>query len=333
MPLPLLFIGAGVAAGLFGAGKTTKAALDNSTANKINDRANSSIEEAKESLEYKRKAVQTSLEQLGEEKLDVLNTSVAAFLDTFEKIKNVDFTSSAGWEDLKNLHIDKRDFEELKELGHFAANVAGGVAAGAAGGTMAAFGAWGAATTLAAASTGTPIAALSGAAATNATLAFFGGGSLAAGGLGMAGGTMVLGGLIAGPALLVMGVIVGAKSQEKLEKALANKAQADEITEALNAASAQCSAIRRRTYMFYNLIAHLDAYFLPAIWQMEDILEKEGDDYRAYTTESKKAVAMAASTACSIKAVLDTPILTEEGNLTEESQKLTDQIGELIYHS
>jgi len=45
----------------------------------------------------------------------------------------------------------------------------------------------------------------------------------------MAGGTMVLGGLIAGPALLVMGVIVGAKSQEKLEKALANKAQADEI--------------------------------------------------------------------------------------------------------
>ena len=153
MPLPLLFIGAGVAAGLFGAGKTTKAALDNSTANKINDRANSSIEEAKESLEYKRKAVQTSLEQLGEEKLDVLNTSVAAFLDTFEKIKNVDFTSSAGLEELKNLHIDKRDFEELKELGHFAANVAGGVAAGAAGGTMAAFGAWGAATTLAAAST------------------------------------------------------------------------------------------------------------------------------------------------------------------------------------
>ena len=45
------------------------------------------------------------------------------------------------------------------------------------------------------ASTGTSIASLSGAAATNATLAFFGGGSLAAGGLGMAGGTAVLGGL------------------------------------------------------------------------------------------------------------------------------------------
>ena len=60
------------------------------------------------------------------------------------------------------------------------------------------------ASTFAAASTGTAIATLSGAAATNATLAFFGGGSLAAGGLGMAGGTAVLGGLVAGPALCVI---------------------------------------------------------------------------------------------------------------------------------
>lgn len=321
-----------MAAGLFGAGKTTKAVLDNSTADKINASANSSVDGAKETLNNQRKAVETALEELGQEKLEILNTSVAEFLDTFEKIKNVDFTSSVGLEELKNLHIDKRDFEELKKLGHFAANVAGGVAAGAAGGAMAAFGAWGAATTLAAASTGTSIATLSGAAATNATLAFFGGGSLAAGGLGMAGGTMVLGGLVAGPALLVMGVIVGAKSQEKLEKALANKAQADEIAEALNAASVQCSAVRRRTYLFYSLLAHLDTYFLPAIWQMEDIVEKEGDDYSTYSPESKKVIATAASTACSIKAVLDTPILTADGELTEESQKLTDQIGKLIYN-
>ena len=80
----------------------------------------------------------------------------------------------------------------------------------AAGGSLAAFGAYSAATTFATASTGTAIASLSGAAASNATLAFFGGGSLAAGGLGMAGGAAVLGGLVAGPALLVMGIIIGA---------------------------------------------------------------------------------------------------------------------------
>ena len=88
----------------------------------------------------------------------------------------------------------------------------------------------------------------------------------------MAGGVVVLGGLVAGPALMVMGMITGAKSQEKLENALANKAQADEIVESLQAASAQCIAIRRRTYMFYQLLAHLDSYFLPQIWTMEDII-------------------------------------------------------------
>ncbi|MDO4415725.1 MAG: hypothetical protein Q4C20_11675 [Erysipelotrichaceae bacterium] len=331
MPLPLLFIGTAVATGLFGAGKTAKAVTDNSKANAINNIANESVNNARDTLERQRTQVSTALEELGTIKLFVLNNSVNEFLDTFEKIKNVDFTESTGLEELQNLHIDQNDFEELKELGNFAANVAGGVTAGAVGGALTAIGAYGAAQTFAAASTGTAISALSGAAATNATLAFFGGGSLAAGGLGMAGGVMVLGGLVAGPALMVMGLITGAKSEEKLEKALENQAQAEEIAAALDTASMKCSAIRRRTYMFYNLLAHLDSYFLKQIWLMQDIVKEEGTDYRLYKPESKKAIAAAASTACSIKAVLDTPILTDEGNLTEQSEQITTKIAALIY--
>lgn len=232
---------------------------------------------------------------------------------------------------MEKLHIDQKDFEELKELGNFAIQVAGGVTAGAAGGALTAIGAYGAAQTFAAASTGTAIASLSGAAATNATLAFFGGGSLAAGGLGMAGGMMVLGGLVAGPALLVMGLITGAKSQEKLDQALINKAQAEEIMEALHVASDQCSAIRRRAYLFYSLLAHLDTYLLPLVWQMEDIIAKEGTDYRTYSPESKKVIMAAASNAGSVKAVLDVPILTDDGSLTEQSGEIVDKIGKLLY--
>ena len=77
---------------------------------------------------------------------------------------------------------------------------------GAAAGAFAAASTLGGTAVLGTASTGTAIASLSGAAATNATLAFLGGGSLAAGGLGVAGGTMVLGGLVAGPALAVFGL-------------------------------------------------------------------------------------------------------------------------------
>ena len=331
MALPLLFIGAAVATGAVGGTKTIKAVSDNSKAGQINEIANQSIENARDELDRQRKEVGAALEALGKEKLTILNRNVTDFVTTFEKIKNVDFQSSIGLEELKNLHIDQNTFQELKELGNFALGVAGGAAAGAVGGALTAMGAYSVAMTFASASTGTAISALSGAAATNATLAFFGGGSLASGGLGMAGGMYVLGGLVAGPALMVMGMITEAKSKEKLENALSNKAQADEVVESLNAASVQCSAIRRRTYMFYNLLAHLDALFLPQVWKMQDIVENEGLDYRAYTLESQKAIAAAASTACTIKAVLDTPILTPEGELTEASENVTKEIGDRIY--
>lgn len=142
---------------------------------------------------------------------------------------------------------------------------------------------------------------------------------------------MVLGGLVAGPALLVMGLITGAKSQEKLDQALTNKAQAEEIMEALNTAFDQCSAICRRTYLFYSLLAHLDTYLLPLVWQMEDIITKEGTDYRTYSPEAKKIIMSAASSAGSVKAVLDVPILTEGGALTEESGEIMEKVGKLLY--
>ena len=267
-----------------------------------------------------------SLRQLGEQKLFILNSSITEFLDTFTKIKNVDFRESEGLEELKKFHVDEKEFVELKSMVSFAGSLAGGAVAGTAGGALAAFGAYGAAQALACASTGTAIASLSGVAATNATLAFFGGGSLAAGGLGMAGGTAVLGGLVAGPALMVMGFVAGHAAKKDLEKAYTNKAEALQIASQLNTASLQCETIRRRTYMFYNLLARLDSYFLPMIYKMEDIFQAEGDDYRQYSAESRKVIASCASIAVSMKSVLDTPILTDDGLLTEESETTAREV-------
>lgn len=77
-------------------------------------------------------------------------------------------------------------------------NVIGIGFGGVAGGSLA-VGAWATVSVLGSASTGTAIVGLSGIAATNATLAWFGGGALAAGGAGMSGGMMVLGGIVAAP--------------------------------------------------------------------------------------------------------------------------------------
>ncbi len=91
--------------------------------------------------------------------------------------------------------------DTLSKLNNFNASYNNAVIAGfggIVGGSMAA-GAWAVVSVIGSASTGTAIASLSGVAATNATMAWFGGGALAAGGSGMAGGMMVLGGIIAAP--------------------------------------------------------------------------------------------------------------------------------------
>ena len=78
-----------------------------------------------------------------------------------------------------------RTVRATRKGGRIAARLAGAVGAPAVASTLvASFGT---------ASTGTAISTLSGAVATKATLAWLGGGALAAGGLGVAGGVVVLG--------------------------------------------------------------------------------------------------------------------------------------------
>ena len=326
MPLPILFIGIAAVTGATGVGATAKAGYDQIKAKGINNDANNKIELAATRLDILRKQCGESLNDLGELKIFVLNNGINRFLETFSKIKNVDFKESEGLLEIKKLKIDQKEFDELATMTKFSLSLVEGGVAGVTGGALAAFGAYSAATTFATASTGTAIATLSGAAASNATLAFFGGGSLAAGGIGMAGGTAVLGGLVAGPALLVMGIITSAKAGKNLQEAYANKAKAEEICAELEVGAEQCIAIRRRCYMYYSLLTRLDSYLLPLQYKMEEIMGNEGLDYSKYNAESKKSIAAVVSTVNSIKAVLDTAILTAEGSLTDESKELLQKL-------
>lgn len=96
----------------------------------------------------------------------------------------------------------------------------GGAAAGGAVGGATAYATFMAAAAFGSASTGTAIAGLSGVAATNATLALLGGGTLAAGGAGVMGGTMLLAGLVAAPAAIAaVGGIVWMRRRSKRQEA------------------------------------------------------------------------------------------------------------------
>ena len=82
--------------------------------------------------------------------------------------------------------------------------------------------------------------------------------------------------------------------------------------------------------MYYSLLSRLDAYLLPLQNRMEEIIAEEGTDYSTYKDESKKSIAAVVSIVSSIKAVLDTAILTEDGALTEESEELLQEKNALL---
>jgi membrane protein implicated in regulation of membrane protease activity len=93
-------------------------------------------------------------------------------------------------------------------------NAAIGIGAGTIAGGSLAVGSWALVGALGSASTGAAISGLSGVAATNATLAWFGGGALAAGGAGVSGGMAMLGGIVAVPLVAIASFGTHKKARE-----------------------------------------------------------------------------------------------------------------------
>ena len=147
--MPVFFIGAAVATGGAGVVKSVKAGIDARTATKMNEDANALVESTTARLNAHRESCGTALSNLGEEKVFVLENSMKTFLDTFTKLKNVDFKETEGLSELSKMRIDEKEFDELKSMVNFAASLTGGAVAGTAGGALVAFGAYGAAQALA----------------------------------------------------------------------------------------------------------------------------------------------------------------------------------------
>jgi hypothetical protein len=113
--------------------------------------------------------------------------------------------------------INYKKIDETLHAGYVALSLTAGVSTG----ISSAVGAWALVSSFGVASTGTAISSLAGIAATNATLAWFGGGAMAAGGGGMAAGSFILGGIAIIPAIAVMGVfnhLIANKKIKEIEK-------------------------------------------------------------------------------------------------------------------
>ncbi|GAA6803720.1 hypothetical protein HpHCM70_03690 [Helicobacter pylori] len=124
---------------------------------------------------------------------------------------------------------------------------------------LVAYGAYTGVGMLASTAGGVAIAELSGVAATNATLAWLGGGALSVGGFGMVGGMAVFGWLVAGPALAILGAMSADEMKEKLEKAKAYYSQVEKAVKKADAIIDQFQAIEKMAKLFTRQIAKFDA--------------------------------------------------------------------------
>jgi len=316
MPLPLILAGAAIAAGGFGLKKGYDAKQDYNRANRINTRAQELYDEYSDKLERARSTTNATKEQLGELKFGAYENLVLPFVDIFQQIKNVDFEAIELNEG--TLSIKESDLKEVQQIAlEMQDVVAGGIASLGAGG-LAGMAAYGSVGTLATASTGTAIGSLSGVAATNATLAWLGGGSLASGGLGMAGGTAVLGGIVAGPVLAVGGMMLASKAEEAVENAKATMENAQLAAEEMQTAVVATKAIRTRFKEMIEVIESLSQVFREHLDKLF-LLVNENTDYRTYSEEEKHLTYRTMQLAVSVKNLLTVSILLEDGSVNPES--------------
>lgn len=221
MPIPFLIAAAAIAAGAAGVGLGAHGAMKMKEANDTLKSAEERNKKNNMRLEMTNKSTCETMDVLGKNEMEVL-AGFSEFSDLFEKIKNRPKFANIN---INDTSIPEFDGEDVKKASVGASVLVGGLG-GAALGTAGGFAASGATTAavmaLGTASTGTAISALGGAAATNATLAVLGGGTLAAGGGGVALGTTVLGAATLGVGLLVGGAIfslTGSKLSDKADEA------------------------------------------------------------------------------------------------------------------
>lgn len=221
MPIPFILGAIAVAAGATGVAKGVSGAMKIKEAKEMMEEIERKHNQNQARLEKQENRTQISMDELGAAEVEILS-SFKVFSECIEKIQDL-----PNFEKYKKgtLEIEPLNIERLKEVS-IGATALKGVIAGSALGTAGSVAAGGATTAAVSAfgvaSTGTAISGLSGAAATNATLAALGGGSLAAGGGGVALGTTLLTGATLGIGLMVGGLFInhaGDKAQANVDEA------------------------------------------------------------------------------------------------------------------
>jgi hypothetical protein len=247
-------------------------------------------------------------------------SALAPFRDIFARIKNVDLAELNDFDVLPTGALPEADLRNVRVgAAGLVTAMAGGAATGAAAGaaTFAAVGA------LATASTGTAISSLSGAAATSATLAWLGGGAVAAGGGGVAAGTAVLTGVVTGPVVLALAGFLEYKGRQQRRRQQETAVLLADAAALFDGTGTRVAEVLRRSKQIREILRALRTELsgrLPAL----DLLVRADVDYRTYTTAERRRVAEAVGLATTLVTVMSAEFVDEEGHVTDLSARVLE---------
>lgn len=295
MAIPVLLWGAAAALAATGIVKGASALSDIDDAKEIGERAERRYKRRKRELNSTKDETNLTFEELGQFKVDIFNNQIRHIVQVLSNTSNKHAKSElSGF----NSTFDVAELKEMETMVQTSLELSTNLGSSAITGALAGFGVYGAVPMIATASTGTAISTLSGAAATNATLAWLGGGSLAAGGFGMAGGMVALGGIVAGPALAIGGFMLASKAEEALTEARAYRAEIDEAIDEMDLITEGLEGLKENAREIRHTLEEM-------VKRFEKVRVDHADhpDFHTMLVIGK-----------AIKNLLNTPIMEEDGS-------------------
>ena len=253
------------------------------------------------------------LDTFGRVRLEALQETVGKFIIYLDLIKKK--AKVKEYELLTSIDVTPEQVKELETVNMNASTALKTLAVSGGNAIAVVMGVPALVTQFAAASTGTAIASLHGAAATNAVFAWLGGGSIASGGLGVAGGMAVLGTLTGVVALASASVVATAYFAKKHTEATQYLADMKEMKAKMELGWTILDNVNKRAQELQNITIQLKERCIQSLDQLADIMI----GFDAQNTEHLKIFQQTAILIKSMSELAQVPVMDDEGNVSEMS--------------
>ena len=317
----------GILTGLVKIGKVisgVRGFQDRESSKTIKEACEDYYKNAQDLTEHERNNLNAFIRNFGKYRLDALQGTTGRFLGILKDMKKENL--------LKEYWILKKvgvNVDSIQQMEAIDMNVSKALLSTAKVGALSVAAAMGTPTfvtgtvsALATASTGTAISTLSGAAATNATLAWLGGGSLATGGGGVAVGATVLSGLTitatAGVGIAALGIIASKYYAKKLTEVKEFQKNVEEKVAQMESLWDLLLQIEKRTFELTKVTHNLEIRILKELKYLEPLSVDYDTNNEFYNCIFQRVALLAKS----MSELAQTPLLDSFGNVSSESSRI-----------